>query len=354
MAPWRAAAVRWLPVLLPAWGLTLGVVFRQVTAEERPAAFTTDAPPAALVKGTFTGAFSCSSTACHQRPGNQGDRGCEFTTWFSVDPHRIVYQDTALAERIGGLFYRNPRGTRPGADEFCLKCHGMSVDRPHADASVLPACELCHGAAGGWLAQHYVKDWPGRTPADKKGLGFRATKDVRVRAELCVDCHVGRPSQEVNHDLIAAGHPPLNFEFATHFARLPRHWSNDLSSVSQARDWSVGQLVSAEAALRLLASRADPKAARPWPEFAEHDCRSCHHELRADEAKPARGGVPANRWYTGALEDRLFQGADLKKDLANLRALLARPLPPAREVAETAKSAMEKVRTILDAMSNEP
>ncbi len=29
---------------------------------------------------------------------------------------------------------------------------------------------------------------------------------------------------EVDHDLIAAGHPALRFEFATYFANLPPHW----------------------------------------------------------------------------------------------------------------------------------
>jgi hypothetical protein len=362
----RSAVARWFrlcAVGLPFLGLTLAGVLQRIVAEEKPAPFTTEARPAVLLKGTLTGAFSCSSTTCHQRPGNPGDKGCEFTTWSSADPHRITYQDRALAGRIVKLFDQRPE-TAPVSDVFCLKCHGMSVARP----AVLPACELCHGPAGGWLAQHYLKDWSTRSLAEKQELGFHATKNVRVRAEVCVDCHVGGPAQEVNHDLIAAGHPPLSFEFATYFARLPRHWSSqtdrELRSGSPVGDWSVGQLVSAEAALRLLASRADPRTVKPWPEFAEHDCRACHHDLRDRETKPARdnrfGAVPANRWYTAALEDRLaplYPAADLgplRKDLTNLRDLLARPLPPAKDVAGQARGAALKLKMILEKVPKEP
>ena len=61
-------------------------------------------------------------------------------------------------------------------------------------------------------------------------IRFRATKELAERAKVCTRCHVGRRSpdglltQEVNHDLIAAGHPRLNFEFAAYQENLPVHW----------------------------------------------------------------------------------------------------------------------------------
>src|SRR5262249_43821647 len=54
-------------------------------------------------------------------------------------------------------------------------------------------------------------------------------------------------------------HPRLNFEFATFLANLPRHWKEALGGKSDpARGmtaWALGQVVSARAALELLAWR---------------------------------------------------------------------------------------------------
>ena len=136
-------------------------------------------------------------------------------------------------------------------------------------------------------------------------------------------CHVGDGSREVNHDLIAAGHPRLKFEYAAYYANYPRHWTEQekkeraLDPAREARNWLQGQTATAKAALELLAVRAENKGA-PWPEFAEHDCTACHHGLTspserqkraADRAEAARkmgktvrsGDVPWSSWYTGQL-----------------------------------------------------
>src|SRR5207302_5872390 len=87
------------------------------------------------------------------------------------------------------------------------------------------------------------------------------------------------PLRDVNHDLIAAGHPPLRFEFGTYLAHLPKHWQEwSASPDADARNWAVGQAVVAEMALELLADRAC-QAARPRPEFADYACFSCHRDL---------------------------------------------------------------------------
>ena len=54
--------------------------------------------------------------------------------------------------------------------------------------------------------------------------------------------------------------------------------------LNAAKAWLVGRTAHAEAACKLLASRAtrsasDPRT--PWPEFAEYNCAACHHNLRA-------------------------------------------------------------------------
>ena len=60
----------------------------------------------------------------------------------------------------------------------------------------------------------------------------------------------------MNHDLLATGHPRLNFELTTYFANLPRHWDDKADQQRQpnreAVMWEVGQMVSARTSLALL------------------------------------------------------------------------------------------------------
>ena len=119
------------------------------------------------------------------------------------------------------------------------------------------ACESCHGPAQRWLNEHYREGWRTRTPSEKHAVGMADTRSLRGRAESCVPCHVGAADMDVNHDLIAAGHPPLHFEFAAYHANLPRHWDDAKDTDSrlggkrdfEARAWAIGQVVSARAAL---------------------------------------------------------------------------------------------------------
>jgi hypothetical protein len=119
--------------------------------------------------------------------------------------------------------------------------------------------------------------------------------DLGVRAETCAGCHIGAlrsfdiPLRDVNHDMIAAGHPRLNFEFATYLRKLPPHWKekNRIANTPrpagfEAQVWLVGQAASAEASLKLLASRATSvgPASRAGPELAEFNCYACHHDLK--------------------------------------------------------------------------
>ena len=63
-------------------------------------------------------------------------------------------------------------------------------------------------------------------------FGFMDTKNLVSRIEQCAGCHIGQdargglPLRDVNHDLIAAGHPRLNFEFAAYHENQPKHWKS--------------------------------------------------------------------------------------------------------------------------------
>src|SRR5262249_11338289 len=154
----------------------------------------------------------------------------------------------------------------------------------------------------------------------KRELGMWSVTDAAARGRACAGCHVGAPPvsdelppRDVNHDLIAAGHPRLHFELATFLANLPPHWNvaAKKNGASDAQGWAVGQAVSAEAALELLAHRTATEKA-PWPEFAEYDCFACHHDLQPDGwrqqaqrlGKRKPGTLPWGTWYF-ALTDRL-------------------------------------------------
>jgi hypothetical protein len=116
--------------------------------------------------------------------------------------------------------------------------------------------------------------------------GFVDTKEsLNERAATCMKCHVG-PGDEfgqphvVDHDLIAAGHPRLSFEFHAYFESKPAHWNR---LVDEARppgvfhfaSWLAGQTEQRKQTRNLAESIQAI-------DFAQFDCTSCHHELVAN------------------------------------------------------------------------
>lgn len=240
----------------------------------------------------MTGVASCSAAACHgnvtANTAQRGIWGNECRVWMESDPHERAY--FALLDEPARRMAAPLGISEPHKANECLVCHAPDV-APWVDLTdlVLPVaigCDTCHGPAAKWVALHYEPEWQKKTAAEKAALGMTNTKDLLVRARLCAGCHVGGAGREVNHDLIAAGHPRLNFELTSYLAMLPKHWDEKAKNREhpaydlefEARAWAVGQAVSASAALDLLAARV--AKGNPWPEFAEFDCGACHHELR--------------------------------------------------------------------------
>jgi hypothetical protein len=289
--------------------LSVGGTRRQISRAQEPLPIPSggrdvkipaDAPLAFRVKG----AGSCSAVACHgavaPQPGSLVLRN-EHSTWVSDDDHARAYA-TLFSERST----RIARNLAGGAKEFpaahedprCLACH--TTPRTIADLTASPGlnqdgvgCESCHGPAERWLAEHTSVTWNAKGIADREAVGFFDTKNLARRAEICADCHVGThkghadggpfPPRDVNHDLIAAGHPRLNFELAAYLDNMPRHWvEKNQQPDDPIRVWVTGQLVTTAAVFDLLIARASDSAA-PWPEFTEYGCFACHHSL-ADEA----------------------------------------------------------------------
>jgi hypothetical protein len=292
---------------------------------------------------------------CHNGQEGRGARGSEYSTWAVYDRHARAF--AVLGNDKSKSIMRNlgRQGQPATADGLCLSCHvgpdwQAASRNPRFTLADGVGCESCHGAAGSWLTEHFKSGW------NRKGM--RDTRTINGRADSCVGCHVGSPGKDVNHDLIAAGHPRLNFEFAAFHAILPHHWDDrkDRSRYPdfEARAWAVGQLASAKAALELLAYRAesahDPKK-QPWPEFAEYDCFACHHDLQAKSWRQSKehygkrppGALPWGDWYysmTGRALGAVKPGrSTFAAALARLKADMERTYPPQQAVAKRAAMA---------------
>jgi hypothetical protein len=309
------------------------------------------------------GAASCSGRACHGGLGASGAKGNEFTTFERLDPHTRAYRvlidgaEGVRSRRIEMNLHPGKKNARPEKDQLCLSCHGPEMLKSAENVSYVNGfgCESCHGPAEHWIDLHTAPaSWSNRREEQKTRHGFWPIERLADRAHVCASCHIGEGDRDMNHDLIAAGHPRLNFAFDTYLANLPRHWQpdkdRDLSSA-----WLIGEAVSAQAALELLAYRAE-HANKPWPEFSEYDCYACHHDLKADGARTKRGypgrvpgELPWNDWYFAmprALSGKASPLAqpELHAALDKLAKTMCLPEPPRKDVASQALSTAEMLQ----------
>ncbi len=239
------------------------------------------------------GASSCAAAACHggPRPGTadpQAPRGSEYSLWLESDPHARSRQ-TLCGDASVDILRRlhilvDGQIVNQSAYENCLACHDTYSAQPeHCCEQVTRegvGCEACHGPSEHWIDRHYLRDWDALS---ERNNGFVPLTDLITRARVCAKCHVGDADRDMNHDLIAAGHPALRYEFATYHTKLPKHWrevevGDETRFESQL--WWAGQVASLDASLALLEARATKnQPASTWPEFSAYDCASCHHEL---------------------------------------------------------------------------
>jgi len=265
-----------------------------------------------------TGASSCSASACHGDtraapvPPRRG--GNEHRVWLERDPHSRSYltlfdQRSARIAELMTLTVANEPAERAARHRVpahqaseCLACHAPSHTPAPRESRFVAAdgvgCEDCHGAARDWLHPHVNSAWRGRRAADKADDGFADLGDLDVRARRCAGCHVGDPGgrdaprRDVTHEMIAAGHPRLDFEFSSQLLSLPRHWREEADEPASprfdpnftVRAWHAGQAAVALQTVALLAR--DGSKGR---EFARYRCNSCHHALAPPD--PARAAA---------------------------------------------------------------
>lgn len=166
------------------------------------------------------GSRSCASTSCHGRDDggpHVSPRGREFAVWLAHDPHARAaqtIQSPRFREILDGVIGEQGAEFRREMELRCAVCHdpvGFEAAKHGVERSkhaVGFTCESCHGAAEHWIAAHYERDI---TRERLSELGMVDTKNLLARGRQCASCHVGDGECDMNHDMIAAGHPPLRF-----------------------------------------------------------------------------------------------------------------------------------------------
>ena len=256
----------------------------------------------------------CSASRCHgaEIPSDADKRMDDAwrwsaTVWSMSDAHGRAYEvlKGPLSISIGKNL-----GLEPTTNARCLVCHSdPALSNLPADTSVVQArsegvgCRACHGDPAKWFEAHLNWGPKDERKAEYAKVGMTWMNDLPSRAKVCVGCHVGKApdgdllARDVDHDLIAAGHPRLNFDFGTYQRMMPPHWSEKDRATHGPKPanfaveaWSVGRLTEMQAALDLLSYRSDAAKSHPWPEFSEFNCYDCHHELRTDgESRHKKG-----------------------------------------------------------------
>ena len=185
----------------------------------------------------FLGSQSCATSGCH---GGAGELSKQVTVWRQYDVHfqrPVATLTTARSERLAQVL----KIADPTKDARCTACHAplqtVPTERLSPDVKITEgvSCENCHGPAENWLLSHTRKDY---THEDRVHAGMRDLKNPYVRANTCVACH-----QNVDSELLRAGHPELIFELDGQAVTQPKHWRKELDKPGPQL-WLVGQWVA--------------------------------------------------------------------------------------------------------------
>ncbi len=253
-------------------------------------------PEQVVEVGKFSGPGSCAASNCHggiQPKTIVRIAQNEYSIWSAQDKHARAYTvlSNSTSVRMGKILgLEQP----PSKSDKCLNCHTVNA-RPDQRAQTFQnledgvSCESCHGPAVGWLGPHTLKNW---THEQSLKLGMYDTRDLSKRTERCLSCHLGTAEKEVDHTMIAAGHPDLTFQLESFSSAMPRHWkpAPNMNAWASVQELAAGQSVQLREALIRLNRRA---SGPNWPEFAEYECFACHHSLTKSETSwRQEGGYP--------------------------------------------------------------
>lgn len=337
------------------------------------------------------GPVSCATSTCHGGVVNRGPTwNHAHSIWIAQDPHagagRLLRDSDSrsIVVRLDPASASDPERFDTVLRQRCISCHiTTSADQcsqtGKIDDSILSegvSCESCHGAADRWLQPHLQTDWIGQRRFEST-TGMRDNESIIGRSETCVRCHVGSRTadgliRDVNHDLIAAGHPALRFDLLIYNENLPKHWSTDdaaevsfnesavrIRKVSRAIGLAAAASLSSQRATGFMKDRGKSNSlAVPWPELADYDCFACHQSLSIDEFRlPPTGtgksplhissGLPIwNAWHT-------LNQLQLESKRSTLEALSPHRSDPSR-LATQCRTLATRYRELAIAFMKEP
>lgn len=305
--------------------------------------------------GQYIGVAQCANSGCHGSTLPLKETRVlqnEYYTWLDADRHAKAY--AVLFNKLSERIVRNMRLKRRAYEEkLCLDCHSTNIPASQVSGKIDledgVQCEVCHGPAGGWRAEHTQAGWTHQQSVERGMIDLR---DLPVRGHTCHRCHLGNHEKEVDHELIASGHPVLQFELDNYTESMPPHWN--ANATHGVRAWATGQAMSFRDSLTNLARHA---RGEKWPEFADMSCINCHHSLenstwRQERGWPGRAGLPAwspQRW--GVL--RLIVGKaapSTRAQLDDVVATLATKVSRMNDAEGIATSALEAKRIIETAL----
>lgn len=326
----------------------------------------------------------CMTTACHgsnlpdaktwQRAGK---------IWFDQDPHARAYTSLLTDASVKIVSRLVDEELKPSSKAYrdilnakCVSCHA-NENAPETQRVLGADCQVCHGSAEAWGSEHYSSEW--------KALGksrFDNTKMLNVeslvsRAQVCSSCHIGELNRtsglnvgfdrEVDHRLMASGHPPMHFDFESYLRRYPVHWDTQnetigLGSAIGLERWRIGKITAAITKLNLLAARAErstdksAKVVSDWPELTEYSCTNCHHSLEQPSWRLARGANAIADWDDWCVSQldcavREQSGEELQSQLVRLKHKVEQLVPEPRQVAMNATALRRWLEMELDHVS---
>lgn len=212
--------------------------------------------PGAQEKFKYASMAGCNTKDCHGAEAPKGSPALnEYVIWKAKDPHSKTFTtlykapSKAMGQKMGiAKVHESPK---------CLSCHSKVVPpdqvMPNAKWSIQNgvSCEVCHGPAEKWLMPHATPKEKNWHHEQSVATGMIDLRDLPAWAASCASCHL-----QIEHDMVAAGHPRLHFELVDYNARTGAHWKTEkhpsMAPDFDQRAWTVGQAVSFAEALRNL------------------------------------------------------------------------------------------------------
>lgn len=256
--------------------------------------------PPAQAQDVHLGVKSCGSSGCHGQVASSSSPVLlnEYVTWQKYDTHATAYK--VLLEPRSKRIAKNLGLKNAHEAKICLDCHADNVPEEKRGPQFVLAdgvgCEACHGAGSApWMGLHIG----GSPHATNVNAGLIPLEDPIVRANICLDCHLGNSNQFATHEIMGAGHPRISFEMDSFTDFQPAHFVVDddyrkrKKVIDGVRTWAIGQAMMVERRMDLM---LDSKYASNglFPELAFFDCHACHQPMSS--SLPTKDGNFPTAW----------------------------------------------------------